>query len=54
MSFCSPFAFIFLSRIGQLDNVFVAKQGVVIEVDLGVNRQQLAIRRDHERVDLRQ
>ena len=43
-----------LVEVAQLDQLRVAEQRVVVEVDLGVERDQLAGLRDQERVDLDQ
>ena len=41
-------------QIAQLDQILVAEQRVVVEVDLGVERVDLAVLRQDERIDLGQ
>ena len=45
---------LFLRLICHRDDVVVAEQRVVVEVELGIDRQQLAVLGDHQRIDLGQ
>ena len=45
---------VFLVGIAQLGNVRVAEERVVVHRNLAVQRHQLVVARDHQRVDLRQ
>ena len=45
------FARVFLARVAHFGEVFVAVEGVVIDADFGIQRQQFAIAGDDERVD---
>ena len=45
---------ILLVRVAQLAQIGMAEERVVVEADLGVERQQVAGRRHHQRVDLRE
>ena len=43
-----------LGFVGEGGEVGVAESGVVVEVELGVDGQQLAVPGDHQRIDLRE
>ncbi len=45
---------VFLADVAQLQQFRVPVQRVVVEVDLGIQREQVAAWRDHQRVDLDQ
>ena len=48
---CFVFALVFLRRVTHFGEVFVAVEGVVVDADFGIKRQQFAVTGDDERVD---
>ncbi len=45
---------IFLVEIAQRENILLAKKRVAVEIHLGIQRHDLAVRRDDQRIDFRQ
>ena len=43
---------VFLAFVAQRGDVWVAVERVVVEIHLGVERQQIAVNRHHQRIDL--